>query len=103
MEEFMTPVLSAEQLADDFRYGEDEIKNIEDLVLGAQALLNNAGAFKPHDPMTKVAVKLIVGHWLENRDSMNYDYKEANKLPYSLKAIIHSLQYLPDKVVDSNE
>lgn len=99
----MTPIVSEEEVADDFRYNEDEYNSIKDLILGAQALLDNAGAFKPDNPMTKVAVKMIVGHWLENRDSMNYDYKSVNGLPYTLQAIIYSLQYLPDKVVDDNE
>ena len=48
--------------------------------------------------MTEVVIIMLVGHWLENRDAMNYDYKHANDLPFSLKAMITSLQYLPKEV-----
>lgn len=99
MEEVLTPIISAQEVADAHRYGEEEHVLIEDFVLGAQALLHNAGAFKPNNAMTRVVVTQIVGHWLENRDAMNYDYKSANGLPYSLQAMIYSLQYLPDKEV----
>lgn len=91
---FLNPLLTAEEVADTHRYGEDEYPTIDRFILGAQALLHNAGAFHPDNPMTTLAVDLIVGHWLENRDGMNYDQKNMHALPYSLKSIIYSLQYL---------
>lgn len=93
---FLNPLLTPEEVANAHRYGEDEYKLIEDSILGAQALLSNAGAFRPESPMTKIAIQLIVGHWLENRDGMNYEYKNVESLPYALKSIIYSLQYLPE-------
>ena len=98
MNDVTTPIVEAKDVADVHRYGEDEYPLIANLVLGAQALLHNAGAFKPNNHMTKTAVIMIVGHWLENRDAMNYDFKHANNLPFSLKALVHSLQYAPDDI-----
>ena len=93
-------IVTEQEVADAHRYDlETEKDLIKSFILGAQALLKNAGAFKMHNPMTKVAVIQIVGHWLENRDAMNYDYKYANNLPYSLQAIVYSLQYAPDEEV----
>lgn len=93
---FLIPLLTPSDVADAHRYGNDEHKLIEDFILGAQALLHNAGAFRPENPMTKTAVQLMVGHWLENRDGMNYEYKNIESLPYALRSIIYSLQYLPE-------
>lgn len=102
-ESFLNPLLTPKEVADAHRYGEEEHPVIERYILGAQALLHNAGAFHPSNPMTKVAVDLIVGHWLENRDGMNYDQKNIYSLPYALKSIIYSLQYLPDSEDDAVE
>ena len=44
---YLTPIINAKQIAESQRYGEQELPFIERLVLGAQALLYNAGAFIP--------------------------------------------------------
>ena len=98
MTDITTPIVTAEEVAEVHRFNEEEHPFIEQAILGAQALLHNAGAFHPNNAMTSVAVIMLVGHWLENRDAMNYDYKHANNLPFSLKAMITSLQYLPKEI-----
>ena len=98
MIDITTPIVIAEEVAEIHRFNEEEYPFIEQAILGAQALLHNAGAFHPYNAMTSVVIIMLVGHWLENRDAMNYDYKHANDLPFSLKAMITSLQYLPTEV-----
>lgn len=90
---YLTPIINAKQIAESQRYGEQELPFIERLVLGAQALLYNAGAFIPDNPLCKVVVEMIVAHWLENRDSMNFDMKNVYNLPIAIRAQISSLQF----------
>lgn len=89
----MTLLIEPADLMDDLGFFEEREEYIQSLIVGAQSLLANAGAFHPTVPLTKTAVHLIVGHWLENRDSMNYDYKHTKGLPINIQAIINSLQH----------
>lgn len=99
---YLTPLIETKIVADAHRYGKDEHELIEGFILGAQALLYNAGAFKPDNPMTKTVIIMLVGYWLENRDAMNYEHRAIHGLPYSLQAVIYSLQYAPNEG-DENE
>lgn len=87
------PLLDAELLKDDLGYFDESNDMVKDMILGAQFFLANAGAFREDNPMTKVVVRLMVGHWLENRDQMNYDYRDLGQFPASMQAMITSLQY----------
>lgn len=99
---YLTPIVEPEDVAEIHRFSEEEVPFVKQSILAAQALLHNAGAFHVDNPMTPLVVVMLVGHWLENRDAMNYDYKHANDLPYSLKSMITSLQYLA-KVKDEED
>lgn len=98
MNDYLAPIVTAEEILAIHRYNPEEIPFVKDLVLGAQALLHNAGAWKPSNKMTKVAVELIVGYWLENRDSMNFEYRAVENLPIAVQGVIYSLQYAPEEV-----
>lgn len=91
--EYLIPLVEAEDIADQQRYGEDELPFIRSLVLGAQSLLFNAEAFVADNPLTEVTIMLIVGHWLENRDGMNYDYRNVNTLPFNVQSMVNTLRF----------
>lgn len=88
---YLTPIVKSEDIANEQRYDSDEIPFIDSLVLGAQALLFNAGAFKPSNPLTKTVIKLMVGFWLENREGMASDNRSIEALPFGITAMIVSL------------
>lgn len=95
--DFLEPLVSVQEVADAQRYdADDEREFIESLIIGSQALLFNAGAWRSENPMTKVAIHLIVGHWLENRDLMGFDYKTIDRLPIGIQALINSLRFWSD-------
>lgn len=95
MNEYEIPILSTEEVAQAFRYDEDEHKFIETLILSAQKYLYHAGAFDPEDDRTKNAIYAFVGASLENRDGMGYDYKNTEHLNSSSTSLINSLRYSP--------
>ena len=90
---YLRPLVEAQTIADDQRYADTEHDLIKVGVLATQALLYNAGAFKPDNPMTPMVIRLIVGYWLENRDNMGFDFKSTEHLPFSITAMINSLRY----------
>lgn len=95
--DYLSLLVTAQEVADAQRYDfDDEVDFITTLIKGAQALLYNAGAWKPDNPLTKTAIHLIVGHWLENRDLMGPDYKSVDKLPIGITAVINSIRYWGD-------
>lgn len=88
-----TPIVDPKEVMDEQRYSEDELPTIRSFILSAQSYLYNADAFHPENPLTILAVKLIVGHWLENRDSMGYEYKSTRDLPIGITSIVNSLSH----------
>lgn len=94
---YLTPIVTEQEVADAQRYDlSSEQDLITSMILGSQALLYNAGAWQPGNPLTKTTVHLIVGHWLENRDLMGVDYKSIDKLPIGITSMINSLRYWGD-------
>lgn len=91
--DFITPIVTPAEIADAQRYGSDEHETIKRYIMGSQSLLFKAGAFNPEDPLTGTAVEMIVGHWLENRDLMGYDFKSIESLPIALTAVINALRF----------
>ena len=89
----MNLIVSPEEIAQAQRYDEEEYQFIESWILGAQQMLDNAGAFDRDNPLCKVVVHLIVGFWLENRDQMSYDFKNIEHLPVSITSLINSLRF----------
>lgn len=68
----------------------DEDTDITALVMAAEGYLKNAGCtLKDGDELAKLAIKMLVVHWYENREPTG----EANKLAYGLQSLITQLQY----------
>ena len=65
---------------------------LNSLVIAAKEYLKNAGAAKTEAPLYDLAVKLLVAHWYENREVVG----KADKLAFSLEAIITQLKYCRD-------
>lgn len=86
-------LVSPEEILTIHRYEDEEIPFITDLIIGAEFFLYTAGAYKPDNPMTKVVVELIVGFWLDNRESNYTDYIKIGQFPLGMQSLITSLQF----------
>lgn len=63
---------------------------IQTLIISAESYLSNAGAIVNYEnSLYKLAVKMLVLHWYENREVIG----DAKKLSYSLDSIITQLVY----------
>ena len=88
-------VVSIEEAVKYMRYEMDDIdeeqaEGITNLIMAAQIYLKNAGCvLTKEDEMAKLAVKMLVVHWDENREPIG----ETNKLAYGLQSLITQLQY----------
>lgn len=72
--------------------GEDEDESLLALQKAAEEYLNNAGVTVNYEKeLYKIAVKLLLSHWYENR--MIYNEKSVHLLPFSLSTIIIQLKY----------
>lgn len=66
---------------------------IESFKSAAEEYLENAGVIKDYSKeLYKLAIKLLVSHWYENRDSVLIG-SISKKLEYSLNSILIQLQY----------
>lgn len=90
-------IVSPLEIQTAYRYEDEELPFIIDLIMGAEFFLYNAGAFKPENPMTKAVVTLIVGFWLDNRESNYTDYVKIGQFPLGMQSLITSLQYAEDE------
>lgn len=78
--------------------GTDDDTTITSLQLAAETYLINAGITKNYtNDLYKLAVKLLVIHWFENRES--YVNLRTAKLDFSLQTIIYSLRYTNPGVI----
>jgi uncharacterized phage protein (predicted DNA packaging) len=69
--------------------GIEEDTLINGLLLAAKLYLANAGATINNTELYNLAVKLLVGHWYENRNIIG----KADKIAFSLDCIITQLKY----------
>lgn len=70
--------------------GADEDILIQSLQLAAEEYMGNAGVNKDYSrELYKLAIKMLVGHWYENRSVIG----KADKLNFSLDTIITQLKY----------
>lgn len=77
--------------------GEDEDTLIQGLQLGAEEYLLNAGINKDYTKeLYKLAIKLLVTHWYNNREVTG----KADKLAFSLDTIILQLKYTQTDVIE---
>lgn len=90
---FTVPIIDPQVVADHHRYSDEDLNDVKRAILATQAYLYNADAWVPGNPLVEQVVILMVGHFLENRDLMNVDGKNLEKLPYSVTGMIDSLRF----------
>ncbi len=72
--------------------GTDEITLITGLQIAAEEYLTNAGIKKDYSKeLYKLAIKLLVANWYENRNAESE--KPLSKIPFGLDTIINQLCY----------
>ena len=70
--------------------GDDEDTFIEGLQFAAEEYMKNAGVIKDYTKfLYTLAIKMLVGHWYENRSIIG----KADKLAFSLDSMIIQLKY----------
>lgn len=73
----------------------EEDIGIESLIMAAEEYLKNVGAvLVAGNELAKLAVKILVVHWYENREPVG----KADKLAFSLETIIPQLKFCYDEV-----
>lgn len=86
-------VLTLEEAKKYLRLDVDDIEEDNDvipLILAAEGYLTNAGCtLNTGDEVAKLAIKMLVVHWYENREPIG----KGDKLAYGLQALITQLQY----------
>lgn len=71
----------------------DEDTDITDLITAAETYLTNAGCvLNSGDEVAKLAEKMLVVHWYENRETTG----QGNLLDFGLQSLITQLQYCYD-------
>lgn len=76
--------------------GNEEDTLIQGLQLAGEEYLYNAGVNKDYTKeLYKLAIKILVGHWYENREVTG----KADKLAFSLDTMILQLKYTKVEVV----
>lgn len=71
----------------------EEDLTIANLKLAAEEYLNNAGIKKNYEKeLYKLAIKILVSHWYENR-SVETIGKNVSKIAFGLDVIITQLKY----------
>lgn len=86
-------IVTPQEIATIHRYDEEELPFIIDLIRGAEFFLFTAGAYKPTNPLTKAVTELIVGFWLDNRESNYTDYIKIGQFPLGMQSLILSIKY----------
>jgi Phage gp6-like head-tail connector protein len=86
-------ILKLEEAKRYLRMEEDYIEedaDVESLVLAAEAYLKKAGcALSAADESSKLAIKMLVNHWHENREPIG----SGDRLAFGLSELILQLQY----------
>ncbi|WP_332856815.1 head-tail connector protein [Clostridium paraputrificum] len=73
--------------------GEEEDTLIKGLQVGAEEYLTNAGIAKDYEKeLYKLAIRILVSHWYENR-SVETVGKNVSKIAFGLDTIITQLKY----------
>ena len=67
---------------------------IQALQIASEEYLANAGILKDYTKeLYKLAIKILVGHWYENRHIDNSYSKDVSKIAYTLDVILVQLKY----------
>lgn len=79
--------------------GEEENSLIEGLKIGAEEYLTNAGIQKDYsNELYKLAIKILVIHWYENR-AVETIGKNVSKIAFGLDTILVQLKYTQGDVI----
>ncbi len=79
--------------------GEEEDKLIEGLQIGAEEYLTNAGIAKDYKKeLYKLAIRILVSHWYENR-TVETVGKNVSKIAFGLDVIITQLKYTQGEII----
>ncbi|WP_291648934.1 head-tail connector protein [Clostridium sp.] len=79
--------------------GEEEDSLIEGLKIGAEEYLTNAGINKDYNKeLYKLAIKILVNHWYENR-AVETTGKNVSKVAFGLDTILIQLKYSQGDVI----
>lgn len=79
---------------------EDEDEDIQSLLDAAEKYLINAGCtLNVDDEEAKLAIKMLVVHWYENREPIG----TASKLAYGLQSLIAQLKYCYDNTINMTD
>lgn len=89
----MTTLITADDVMIAQRYDNVDAHFIEELIKGAEAFLKSAGAYHETNELTKTAMHLIIGNWLENRALDYKDYKNTDNFSIGIRSIITQLQH----------
>ena len=92
-------LVSPQEVLDAQHYDSEELPFVTTLILGAEAFLRNAGSYREQNDLTPTVIHLIVGFWLDNRDSNYTEYVKIGDFPLGLQALITSLQYSAEDVI----
>lgn len=92
-------LVSPQDVLDAQRYDPEELPFVKTLVLGAEAFLKSAGAYREQNDLTPTVIHLIVGFWLDNRDSNYTEYVKIGDFPLGVQALVTSLQYSAEDVI----
>lgn len=86
-------IITLEEARTNLGYEEDYTEadiNILPLVMATENYLKNGGCvLNPDDELAKLAVKMLVNHWYNNREPIG----KADLIPFGLKSIITQLKY----------
>lgn len=78
---------------------EEEDTLIQGLQISAEEYLTNAGIKKDYSKeLYKLAIKILVSHWFENRSVENIG-KNTSKIAFGLDTIITQLKYTQGDVI----
>lgn len=85
-------VISAQEVLKSLKYDEAEMPTVEAMVLGAEAFLKIAGAYRADNDLTKVVIIAICGFWMDNRESNYSEYKTVGDFPLGVNSLVTMLQ-----------
>ncbi|MDE8676457.1 head-tail connector protein [Priestia aryabhattai] len=95
----MDTIIELEEAVQYLRYELDDMEEeqkqeIQAFIVAAHIYLKNSGCvLKADDEMAKLAIKMLIVHWDENREPIG----ETKKLAYGLQSLIIQLQYCYDE------
>jgi uncharacterized phage protein (predicted DNA packaging) len=69
--------------------GDEEDASIQSLIDASKEYLRNTDVVERDSNLYRLAIKMLVSHWYENREIVGKD----REIPYGFKAIVTQLRY----------